>query len=353
MEHPNAEKKSEQKKKHIGGNIVMAVLGVGSMGSVAGVCWYLFGRQNEYLASVENEDGKWGYINERGREVIPCEYDFVYNGWVDGTTVIGEKVGEDEDGHAQYKYGLINQKGDVIISPQYDDFSVGGEFIAMALQTGETDEDGDPLLNWGFLSSSGVAITEFKYQYESGPFLASNENGLAVVSQKTEERDEYGEIIFKYGVIDREGKEIIPTEYTNIWEQDLGNNGLIAVQKRIGNGKKYGYINYENERVIPFRYDSAYNFSENGMARIGNDVLWDEEITFKYGYINENGIEVIPVQYENASSFDGKGLAFVEQRTGDVECMDTSGKIVFAGEKYQEYGDIRCKLGGFDADGVT
>ena len=52
------------------------------------------------------------------------------------------------------------------------------------------------------------------------------------MSQRTEERDEYGETTFKYGVIDQEGKEIIPIEYTDIREQDVGNNGLIAVQKK-------------------------------------------------------------------------------------------------------------------------
>lgn len=172
------------------------------------------------------------------------------------------------------------------------------------------------------------------------------------MSQRTGERDENGEPIFKYGVIDQEGKEIIPTEYTNIPEQDLGNNGLIAVQKRIGSGKQYGYVNYENERVFPFRYDDAYNFSKSGMALIGNDE-WDGELTFKYGYINEKGIEVIPAQYEDASSFDEKGFAFVEQSTGEVECIDQSGKVVFTDEKYQEYGKLRCQFYGFDEEGLT
>ncbi len=352
-ERPKHKKKNVQKKKHTVRKVVCSVLGIGvlTFGAV-NIYRYIFPGQNEYLAPVENEEGKWGYINERGREVIPCEYDLAYNGWVDGTAVIGEKVNEDENGHAQYKYGLINQKGEMIVSPQYDDCSVGGGFIAMALQTGEMDEDGDPVLNWGFLSPDGKAITEFKYQYESSPFLTDNENGLAVVSQRTEERDEYGETTFKYGVIDQEGKEILPIEYTDIREQDVGNNGLIAVQKKIGSGKQYGYVNYENERVIPFRYDTAHNFSKSGIALIGNDE-WDGELTFKYGYINEKGIEVIPDQYEDASSFDEKGVAFVEQSTGEVECIDQSGKVVFSSEKYREYGKLRCEFYGFDEDGLT
>ena len=57
----------------------------------------IFGEQ--YLAVVVNQDEKWGYINEKGKEVIPCEYDFARNEWTNGVTVIGKKAGGDEEGH--------------------------------------------------------------------------------------------------------------------------------------------------------------------------------------------------------------------------------------------------------------
>ena len=67
---------------------------------------------------------------------------------------------------------------------------------------------------------------------------------------------------------------------------------------------KYGYINERGEMVIPCQYDSAGNFSSNGLARV--------KIDGKYGYINEKGEVVIPAEYSYVT-MDGGGLIFVKK----------------------------------------
>ena len=326
--------------------VIIAMCAIAVILAVGAISYFLlFDSDYEYLARVQNSEGKFGFIDERGREVIPCKYDLV-TGWIDGAAVIWEKVGEDRNGDVQYKYGLINDKGKTIVTPQYDDFAVGFEFIAMAVHTGEFDEEGEPVLNWGFLSADGEALTEFKYQYENRPNLFGK-NGIAAVSQRTGEINENGEAEYKYGVINKEGEEIIPIEYPviNDFDTEFGNLGLISVGKMIGVEMQYGYINYKNERVIPFKYDSAVNFSENGLARVNQEG--------KYGYIDEKGNEVISVQYEDASLFGENGLAFVENSTGEVECINEHGETVFSCDIYQEYGKVRVSGSYFDEDGLA
>lgn len=283
----------------------------------------------QYLAVVQNEEGKWGYINEKGKEVIPCEYDFAYNGWTQGVTVIGEKTGEVGNEHRQCKYGLINAKGEVVIEPQYDDFSMGNGIIAMAEQV-DQDKEGEPVLIWGLFNSDGDMITDFKYQSENRLSACLNENGLTVVSDATGEVDSDGDIIYNYGVVNERGEEIIPLQYPYISDaENCGNQGLILTEKKIGNGYRYGFVNYQNERKIPYRYEEAHNFSENGLAAVSQDEKW--------GYINTDGDIVIPCKYEDVTDFSGDDLAFVVE-DGACRCINKKGETVIPSDRYQEYG---------------
>ena len=60
-----------------------------------------------------------------------------------------------------------------------------------------------------------------------------------------------------WGIIDKEGKEIIPCKYDDIFDyslDDYNNNNLLILKK---NGK-YGKVNNKGEEVVPFIYDD-YN----------------------------------------------------------------------------------------------
>lgn len=320
------------KRSHRGRRLLLVAACSLILALIGGTVYYFVITQmsgEQYLAAVQNEEGKWGYINEEGKEVIPCEYDFAVSGWTQGVTVIGKKIGEDDEGYSQYKYGLINAKGEMVIEPQYDDFNMGNGIIAMAEQV-DQDEEGEPVLVWGLFNSEGDMITGFKYQSEYSLSACLNENGLAVVSDATGEMDSDGDIIYNYGVVNEKGEEIIPLQYPYISDDaDFGNQGLIPTMKEIGNSYKYGFVNYQNEREIPYRYEYAYNFSENGLAAVLQEDKW--------GYINTNGDIVIPCKYDSAYSFSDKGLAFVEE-DGECKCIDEKGETVIPAGAYREYG---------------
>lgn len=65
------------------------------------------------------------------------------------------------------------------------------------------------------------------------------------------------------GFIDDNGKEIIPCQYHNT--QDFS-NGLAGVRRK---GEKWGFINKQGEEVIPPTFDEVLNgFSEKGVAEV-------------------------------------------------------------------------------------
>ena len=322
---PGAGVNSIHKKKHhktrkifIGVVCILIMAGVGTA-IYQFVYKDIFGEQ--YLAVVVNQDEKWGYINEKGKEVIPCEYDYAHYVWTNGVTIIGEKTEETEEG---YKFGLIDAKGKMVIEPKYDRFGMGNGIIAMAEQDGLNDE-GESVFEWGLFNSKGEMITDFKYQDVESLFL--NKNGLTVVSNTVNLN---GNTINKYGVVNEKGEEIIPLEYTYIWvDENFGNKGLIPVEKQIGNSYLYGFVNCQNEREIPYRYEDVKNFSANGLAAVSQGEKW--------GYINTDGDIVIPCKYDSAYSFSDKGLAFVIEN-GECKCIGEKGETVIPAGAYREYG---------------
>lgn len=88
-------------------------------------------------------------------------------------------------------------------------------------------------------------------------------------------------------------------------------------------GKRWGYVNTQQEIIIPCMYDYAYPFSE-GVALV--------ELQQKFGYINTKGQVVVPIEYAKAYPFKN-GRAKVEVRLGKktdhqfmVGYINTTGK---------------------------
>ena len=108
---------------------------------------------------------------------------------------------------------------------------------------------------------------------------------------------------------------------------DNGANGGNAMKETVvddvvlvpyidGNGK-YGFIDKSGNVVIPFKYDSAYSFSE-GLAVVRLDG--------KYGFIDKSGNKVVPCKYDWVDSFsEGLALVILDGKCGFI---DKSGNVV-------------------------
>lgn len=138
-----------------------------------------------------------------------------------------------------------------------------------------------------------------------------------------------------YGIIDKNGKEIVPALYQEIKDFSEG----LAVVKL---NDKYGFINRAGKLVIPLKYNSAESFS-NGKAyvkyanknmyisvageeyeQIGDfsEGLAVVKSNGKYGFIDKTGKEVIPLKYDDAEDFyKGSAIITWKEKKGLIDRM--------------------------------
>ena len=211
-----------------------------------------------YLVRVRR-NGKYGYVDKSGHEVIPCKYDDAED-FIEGLA----KVEKDD------KYGFIDKKGREVIPCKYDRTFNFSEGLARAVKDDK----------YGFIDKEGIEVIPCKYDW-----ACKFSEGLAKVKKD-----------YKYGFIDKEGIEVIPCKYDDAFEFS---EGLACVEK----DDKWGFIDKVGREVIPCKYDDAGNFSE-GLAYVRK--------YYKYGFIDKEGIEVIPCKYDYVGNFS-EGLAYVEK----------------------------------------
>jgi WG containing repeat len=208
-------------------------------------------------------NGKWGFINQTGKVIIPPQFEAAGD-FQEGLAVV--QVGQ--------KYGYIDSRGKVVIQPQFvkaASFSDG--LAAVYLKD-----------NWGYINQTGKVVIPAQFP-EVGPF----KHGVANVAFGN--KDAYinttGKVIVKEGDFDR---------------MPHFKEGLAAFTQ----GNKYGYINSDGKIIIPAQFDWAYNFQE-GLAQVGNVVGTHK----KYGYIDRTGKLVIGLKFDAVWDFYN-GLANVK-----------------------------------------
>ena len=108
----------------------------------------------------------------------------------------------------------------------------------------------------------------------------------------------------KNGAINKNGEIVIPFEYSNLIDFDETNELISAKNSQ----NLWGFINWKNETIIPFDYSYASIFSDEYNL---SQVCKNE----KYGYINRNNQEIIPIKYDSVTriSFDKIGVCEKEK----------------------------------------
>lgn len=219
-------------------------------------------------------DKKWGYIDQTGKLIIDCLFDYT-SFFSDGITEV------QNDG----KWGFIDKTGKIIIDCQFEEtrsFSTNG--LAMVKKDGK----------WGFINKTGKMVISNKYDDASSFY----DSGLAVV-----EKDG------KKFCIDESGKTMPFDEV-----RESSKNGLAAVRK----GNKWGFINQNRKLVIDCQFDGATNFSDDGLAGVNKEG--------KRGYIDQTGKVVIDLQFEQVWEFY-KGYGTV-LKGGKLGVVDRTGRVI-------------------------
>jgi hypothetical protein len=262
-----------------------------------------------YPARLDYMSDLGGYIDDRGTFVIKPKFTYAYRFTEDGIAKV------EVDGNV----GVIDQNGEYIIKPEYlsiDDFH-DGRAIA------ERDD------GYVLIDTTGKVLSKtysYLYDYSDGRVKFYVQIG-----------DDH-----LYGLLDRDGKEVVKPEYKNIGyfengvaTADIGDgkyilidkngkrladvscrfvsnisDGLIAFLSEGGesNEDRYGYMDLKGNVVIEPRFTGGEDFI-NGTAVVNTAGYNDYELN-KYGLIDKNGKFLIEPKYNEIIQL-GEGMLAV------------------------------------------
>lgn len=213
-----------------------------------GLCW----------VSVKDRDTKkikYGYADSSGNIVIPMMYEqvgFFSSGYQWASIKLGGK------------WGFINIKGAIVLSPQYDEVKLFVEDLLPAMVDGK----------WGCVDRKGNVIVPFRY--EDVLYFSSKEKTAVKLKGK-------------WGYIDINEKVVLPFIYQEIKNAGFKKLDIVKIND------KWGIIDSAGKMQVPPKYDFISRFNAQDLA-----IVYRGE---KRGFINENGEEIIPSIYDKVEEF--------------------------------------------------
>ena len=309
------------------------------------------------------ENGKYGIMDFEGKKITKAQYTSIESLlYKEGYLIVGEND----------KYGIINGKGKRIVKSQYDTITADGYYkedskykYAGFIVSAKTETG----YQYGYINFKGKMILEAEYNEvdrvteisdDENAYLVAFKNGQAglLKNKKYILQHQYEDIEYnknnklftvqkasRQGIVDLEGKQIIETEYDNIFiSQDLiiaekdgesytfdingnkqdseVNNELIKTENEnyfisIEDNEKYGVLNKNNEKIIDNNYQyieyvfgDLFIATKNGKSGV-IDVTGNTKINLEYDVVqrleNTNIIQAIKIK-ENVTKLYNKNL---------------------------------------------
>jgi hypothetical protein len=250
-------------------------------------------RFSEGLAAVQlTKGGRVGFIDETGNLVIPIQFDLA-DPFSEGYAAVMKNR----------KWGFIDRTGQIVIPIALDAaelFSGGAAAVARIETTNAT--------TFFYINRNGEPLLEKKYFFETAlPFG----EGLAPVRSMGQ--------YFRY--IDQSGNTVIqpkPNE-TQFMSAGVFAEGLAPVNVRASEGMRWGFIDKSGKMSIRPHFVAAISFTE-GLAAV-------QLLDGKWGYINNKGSMVITPRFDNAGPFFN-GMAEVGVGS-EYAYIDPTGKYVW------------------------
>ena len=309
------------------------------------------------------ENGKYGIMDFEGKKITKAQYTSIESLlYKEGYLIVGEND----------KYGIINGKGKRIVKSQYDTITADGYYkedskykYAGFIVSAKTETG----YQYGYINFKGKIILEAEYNEvdrvteisdDENAYLVAFKNGQAglLKNKKYILQHQYEDIEYnknnklftvqkasRQGIVDLEGKQIIETEYDNIFiSQDLiiaekdgesytfdingnkqdseVNNELIKTENEnyfisIEDNEKYGVLNKNNEKIIDNNYQyieyvfgDLFIATKNGKSGV-IDATGNTKINLEYDVVqrleNTNIIQAIKIK-ENVTKLYNKNL---------------------------------------------
>lgn len=207
------------------------------------------------------ENGKYGLIDFKGKEILKPEYDDIY-----ALSGIGKSIIIEKDG----KQGLVNSStGEIIIPTEYIEISglskkyEDGYIVKSAdNKQGLIAADKRIIFNTRYDEIKNVTGSNYYVVVENGILKVVNQNGETILNSGFNSVEEIVVDNFvvtingKYAVMDKTGKTVIPAEYDKL--TFAFSNYYIACKD-----SKYGIIDISGNILINFDYDQI-SYIESG-----------------------------------------------------------------------------------------
>lgn len=326
---------------------------------------------SESLAAVK-KNGKWGFIDQSGKTVIPFEYDYAFD-FSEGLAVVGKRAKVEAYAHDdQGVYDLRTVDGYLwyIIDKDNNRKPLMRENNTQAYKACVYfDESQSPTVYFhnGYVNMSGY-LTSVDYEpdcvfdrdgnavylshvesvegcFNEGLFAGYilgnpsayfvDKNGETVLSFEDGEDHyirpfnqglaphgiyDYETDRTNWGFVDKNGKTVIGYKYANFYVSGLFstyqvfNDGIASMQDHSG---KWGGIDKTGKTVIPFEYEVLGVFTEGVACACKNG---------KYGVINTKNQVVVPFTFDRITSYsDGRAVAV---KDGRAFCIDRYGNEI-------------------------
>ena len=237
-------------------------------------------------------NGKYGYINLYGEEVIPCNIIYyayeLHPDFSEGLAAI--RIGDD--------CGYINTRGELVIPAIYGDACPFSDGAALVYKEGD---------GFFYIDKYGEKIVDCPIEFP----VAADAAGVSYYDFKDGLLEGCG-IGGKVGIMNKNGEFIVPVKYDAVGSFS---DGLAKVEL---NGKS-GFVNMTGNVVIPLKYEEGGYFSE-GLGFVKTDGKW--------GFIDKNGNIAIPFKYNEVGGFHN-GLAPVNYN-GKWGYIDKKGNVVIS-----------------------
>ena len=282
-----------------------------------GLCWVKDGSK---FTKGFLKGGKMSIIDRNGKLIIPLKFENVFTFIPSEDPTFSSKPIKDleltpfqampdsEEPYlwfatkGTYKPGVIDINGNVILKEKKYDliYMPTDGMMKFAKSEGKKTKT----RKWGFLNIETQKETFTDTEYLFYPFnngiskAARNDSTLFYfvdkdfheISERYTKAWDFVEDYCvvgragKYGVLDRNGQEVIPLEYSNIKTEF--SEGLLGAYK---NGK-WGFVSPNNQIVIPFEYDQI-GLYKDGLATVC--------IGEKWGQIDKENNIVLPIEWKD------------------------------------------------------
>ena len=324
---------------------------------------------SEGLAAVK-KDGKWGYIDETGKTVIPFEYDYAFP-FSEGLAVVA-KYGTS---HLDEKYTEHNIAGDdcyywYVIDSKNNKKLLTYPSSTYNYETKESIDFEQPVYTFVEVMEEILTYAMVPPEYHNG-YLVMNaylsEAWSSLIFDKN--GDYYKQVNNSSSVKDsallpyykfNENSFVFADSYEGkVCYIDANGNIALTIG---GNGKhitgaypfnqgiavyydkdvdSYGFIDKSGNIIISPQYDSFYYSTDNFQVFVDN-IASVENKNGIYGGIDKTGKTVIPFEYQVLKNFH-EGLA-VAQKNGKYGVIDTNNNVIvpFEYDNLSGYSDGVC-----------